>query len=170
MLGLIRVVLFFPSFFSFTSKLSSKTHHIWQIRYLLTIQKKSKRPSMVNTLNMQLVQNRWSPVSIFLIGFLVILMAIDINYVCRLDFISGSAHHCKNKTTVSRIAIGGLPLWLWDQNGRNVLWYFFKIDLCSTTSMESSRWDLMNAMAEHRSILKNYHSMSHPCFGFTIHA
>jgi len=32
---------------------------------------------------------------------------------------------------------------------------FFKIDLCSATSMESSRRDLLNDMAEHRPILKH---------------
>jgi len=32
---------------------------------------------------------------------------------------------------------------------------FFKIDLCSATSTESSRRDLLNDMAEHRPILKN---------------
>jgi len=32
---------------------------------------------------------------------------------------------------------------------------YFKIELCSTTSMESSRRDLSNDMAEHRPILKN---------------
>ena len=31
---------------------------------------------------------------------------------------------------------------------------FFKVDLCSATSMESSRRHLLNGMAEHRSILK----------------
>jgi len=33
--------------------------------------------------------------------------------------------------------------------------FFFKIDLCSATSIESSRRDLLNDMAEHRLILKN---------------
>jgi len=32
---------------------------------------------------------------------------------------------------------------------------FLKIDLCSATSMESSRKDLLNDMAEHRCTLKN---------------
>ena len=32
---------------------------------------------------------------------------------------------------------------------------FFKIELCSATSMESSRRDLFNNMAEHRPIFKN---------------
>jgi len=34
-------------------------------------------------------------------------------------------------------------------------WLFFKIDLCSTISFETSRRELSNDMAEHRSILKS---------------
>ena len=41
------------------------------------------------------------------------------------------------------------------QRGHYVLWYFFNIDLCSATSMESSRRDLANDMAEHNPILKS---------------
>ena len=44
---------------------------------------------------------------------------------------------------------------------------FFKIDLCSATSMESSRRDLLNDMAEHRPISKNNQNMNHLRFGFT---
>ena len=33
--------------------------------------------------------------------------------------------------------------------------------------MKSSRRDLLNDVAEYRSILKNYRSMHHPRFGFT---
>jgi len=33
--------------------------------------------------------------------------------------------------------------------------FFFKIDICSVTSMESSRRDLLNDMAERVPILKN---------------
>ena len=40
---------------------------------------------------------------------------------------------------------------------------FFKIDLCSTTSMESSRRDLLNDMAEHKSILKNNQNSRQTC-------
>jgi len=36
-----------------------------------------------------------------------------------------------------------------------VFWLFYNIGLCSATSMESSRRDLLNVMAEHRSIFKN---------------
>jgi len=43
---------------------------------------------------------------------------------------------------------------------------FVKLDLCSATSMESSRRDLLNDMTEHRSILKNYQNTYHPRFGF----
>jgi len=32
---------------------------------------------------------------------------------------------------------------------------FSKVDLCSVTSMESSRRDLLNDVAEHKSVLKN---------------
>jgi len=39
---------------------------------------------------------------------------------------------------------------------------FFKIDLCSATSMESSRRDLLNDMAKHKPILKNYQNTYHP--------
>jgi len=41
------------------------------------------------------------------------------------------------------------------KRGLYVLWSFFNIDLCSATSIESSRRDLLNDMAEHRPILKN---------------
>jgi len=46
--------------------------------------------------------------------------------------------------------------WVWNQNRSSA--YFEKkinIDLCSAISMESSRQDLLNDMAEHRPILKN---------------
>jgi len=46
-------------------------------------------------------------------------------------------------------------------------WKFFNIDLCSATSMESSRRDLLNDIAERRPILKNYQNTYHPLFGFT---
>ena len=38
---------------------------------------------------------------------------------------------------------------------------------CSATSMESSRRDLLNDMAEHRSILKNNQNTYYPGFSFT---
>jgi len=44
---------------------------------------------------------------------------------------------------------------------------FFKVDLCSATSMESSRRDLLNDMSEYRPILKNSQNTYHPRFGFT---
>jgi len=44
---------------------------------------------------------------------------------------------------------------------------FFKIDVCSATSMESSRRDLLNDVAEHRSILKNKRNSYYPRFSFT---
>jgi len=44
---------------------------------------------------------------------------------------------------------------------------FFKIHLCSTTSMESSRRDLLNDVAEHMSILKNDQNTHYPRFSFT---
>jgi len=45
--------------------------------------------------------------------------------------------------------------------------HFFKIELSSATSIESSRRDLLNNMIEHRPILKNNQNMYHPNFGFT---
>ena len=62
----------------------------------------------------------------------------------------------KNKTPVvwnAKPVLGVKP-----KRARYVLRYFFKIDLCSATSMESSRRDLWNNVAKHRSILKNYQS------------
>jgi len=47
-----------------------------------------------------------------------------------------------------------------------VFWLFFRIDLRSATSMESSRQDLWNDVAEHRSILKHNQNMQYPRFSF----
>jgi len=44
---------------------------------------------------------------------------------------------------------------------------FFKVDLRSSTSMESSRRDLLNDVAGHRSILKNDQNTYYPRFSFT---
>jgi len=44
---------------------------------------------------------------------------------------------------------------------------FLNMDLRWATSMESSRRDLSNDMAERRPILKNNQNRYHPCFGFT---
>jgi len=41
------------------------------------------------------------------------------------------------------------------------------IDLCSATSMESSRRDLLNDLAEHRPIMKINQNTYHPRFSFT---
>jgi len=41
------------------------------------------------------------------------------------------------------------------KRGLYVFWLFFKIDLCSATSMESSPRDLSNDVAERGSILNN---------------
>jgi len=43
---------------------------------------------------------------------------------------------------------------------------FFNEELCSATSMESSRRDLLNDIAEHGPILKNKQTTFHPRFGF----
>jgi len=43
----------------------------------------------------------------------------------------------------------------------------FQHRLCSATSMESSRGDLLNDMAEHRPILKNNQNTYKPRLGFT---
>ena len=48
-----------------------------------------------------------------------------------------------------------------------VFWPLFKVDLCSATSMESSRRDLFNDMAEHGAILKNDQN-THHSFIFNI--
>jgi len=45
---------------------------------------------------------------------------------------------------------------------------FVKIDLCSATSMESSRRDLLNDMAEHRSTLKNNQNTNYLRCIFTL--
>jgi len=41
---------------------------------------------------------------------------------------------------------------------------FFKIDLCSATSIESFRRDLLNYMAEHWPIITNNRNTYHPRF------
>jgi len=38
---------------------------------------------------------------------------------------------------------------------------------CSAASVESSRRDLLNGMAEHMPVLKNNQNTYHPRFGFT---
>jgi len=48
-----------------------------------------------------------------------------------------------------------------------ILVIFQRVHLCSATSMESSRRDLLNDMAEHRATLKNNENTYNPCFGFT---
>jgi len=53
------------------------------------------------------------------------------------------------------------------KRGKYVFWWFFKIDLCSATAMESSRRDLFNNVAEHRSMLKTDQSTCYPRFSFT---
>ena len=45
-----------------------------------------------------------------------------------------------------------------------MVWLFFKIYLCSAISFESSRRDLVNDMAERRSILKNNQNTYYPSF------
>jgi len=44
---------------------------------------------------------------------------------------------------------------------------FLKIGLCSASSMESSRRDLLINMTEHKPILKNNQNTFRPRFGFT---
>ena len=56
---------------------------------------------------------------------------------------------CQTKTGVVRILI------------------FFNPDVCSATSMESSRQDLLNDMAKHRAILKNNQNTYYPRLSFT---
>ena len=57
---------------------------------------------------------------------------------------------------------------LWQlKRGLCVFWYVFNVDLCSATSMESSRRVLLNDMAERMPILKNNQNTYHLRFGFT---
>jgi len=73
--------------------------------------------------------------------------------------------HSKNKTPILGNAVSVLGMKL--KQGQYVFWSFFKIDLCSATSMESSRQDLLNDMAEQRSILKTNQNTYYPRFSFT---
>jgi len=72
-----------------------------------------------------------------------------------------SKHYSKNKTPVLGNAI---PVLVWKTKTGVVRRLFFKIDLCSATSMESSRRDLLNDVTEHRSILKNNQNTFYPHF------
>ena len=76
----------------------------------------------------------------------------------------GLCEHSKNKTPVLGNAIPVLVLKL--KRGKCV-GLFFNIDLCSASSMGSSRRDLLNDMTEHRPIFKNNQSTYHPRFAFT---
>jgi len=62
------------------------------------------------------------------------------------------ALHSKNKTPGLGNAI---PVFGVKLKRDYVFWQFFNINLCSATLMESSRRDLLNDMAERKSILKN---------------
>ena len=48
-----------------------------------------------------------------------------------------------------------------------VFWLFYNIGLCSATSMESSRRDLLNDTADHESTLKNNKNTFYLRFSFT---
>jgi len=73
--------------------------------------------------------------------------------------------HSKNKTPV--LGNAAPVLGMKPKRGWYVFWLFFKIGLCSSTSMESSRRDLSNDVAEHGPILKNNQNTYHSRFGFT---
>ena len=60
--------------------------------------------------------------------------------------------HSKNKTLVSESSVSVLDVR--PKRGLYVFWLFFKIDLCSAKSMESSRRDLLNDVAEQGSCHK----------------
>jgi len=99
------------------------------------------------------------------------LRLAPITFCCRTVF--GSSQlcdenwylHCKNKTSVfgNPTPVLGMEL----KRGENVFWYFFIIDLCSVTSIESSRRDLLNDKAEHRPSIKNKQNTQHILFDST---
>jgi len=65
------------------------------------------------------------------------------------------SHTCLSTVKTKRPFHGVLYLVLGVKLKRGyVFWLFFKIDLCSATSMESSRRDLLNDMPKHRSTIK----------------
>jgi len=73
--------------------------------------------------------------------------------------------HSENKTFVSGSStpvLGVKP-----KRRHFVFRLFFNVDLCSATSMENSRRDLLNDVAEHRPILKNNQTTYEPRFSFT---
>ena len=66
-------------------------------------------------------------------------------------------------STAKNYSVGMKP-----KRGWYVFRLFFKISPRSSTSMEISRRDLFNDMAEHRQILKNNQNTYHPRFSFTL--
>ena len=48
-----------------------------------------------------------------------------------------------------------------------MFWLFFKVDLCSATSLKRSRRELSIDVADHGSTLKNNQNKYYPCFIFT---
>jgi len=73
--------------------------------------------------------------------------------------------HLKNNAPVLGNAIpvlGVKPKWGW-----YVFWLFFQIGLCSAMSFKRSRRELSIDVAEHRSMLKNYHKTHYPRFILT---
>jgi len=84
---------------------------------------------------------------------------------CRLPFSDGYDQHSKNKAPVlgNSIPFFGCET----KTGVEHVLVFFNINLCSATSMESSRRDLFNDVADHESILKNNQNTYYPRFSFT---
>jgi len=71
--------------------------------------------------------------------------------------------YSKNKTPVSGSSIPVLGVNT--ETGVVLIWLFSKIDLCSATSFKSAFQDLLNDVADHRSILKNYQNTFYTRFG-----
>jgi len=70
----------------------------------------------------------------------------------------------KKTLSGSSIPVSGVKL----ERGYYLFWLFFKIDLCSATSIGSSRQDLLNDVAENRFILKNNQNTHNARFSFTL--
>jgi len=81
-----------------------------------------------------------------------------------ISLASLAALRSKNKTPVLGNAIPILGVK--PKRGCYVFWLFFKIGLCSATSLKRSRRELSIDVAEHGSMLKNYQNTHYPCFSF----
>ena len=71
--------------------------------------------------------------------------------------------------TKKNVFVNAIPVLCMKLKQRQgVFQQFFDVDLYSAKSMESSRRDLLNDMAEHTPILKNNQNTHHPRLGFTL--